>query len=103
MTPAELRIPIDAAKVAAFCRDRGIHTLWVFGSVLRDDFDPTVSDLDVFAEFDAGALEGVGLRYFDFAKDLSEIAGVRVDFCSALHPAIRERVLPHATKLYERS
>lgn len=103
MSTAQLRIAIDAEKVATFCQDRGIHTLWVFGSALRDDFDPAQSDLDVFAEFDPGALNGVGLRYFDFADELSQIAGCRVDFCSELHPLIRDRVLPHAAKVYERS
>ena len=37
----KLPIQFDRDSVVAFCRDRGIVRLSVFGSVLRDDFDPT--------------------------------------------------------------
>ena len=42
----KLPIRFDGDRVAAFCRDRGIVRLSVFGSVLREDFDPTRSDID---------------------------------------------------------
>jgi hypothetical protein len=48
-----------------------------------------------------GALRGVGLNYFGFADELGEILGHRVDFCSQLHPALREPVEREAVKLYE--
>jgi predicted nucleotidyltransferase len=66
MTTADLPIVIDAELIARFCRERGIRALSLFGSVLRDDFDPARSDIDVLAEFAPGALRGVGLRYFSF-------------------------------------
>jgi predicted nucleotidyltransferase len=47
----KLPIQFDRDRVAAFCRDRGIVRLSVFGSVLRDDFDPSRSDIDVLADF----------------------------------------------------
>lgn len=47
----KLPIRFDGARVAAFCRDRGIVRLSVFGSVLREDFDPARSDIDVLADF----------------------------------------------------
>ena len=34
----KLPIQFDRDRVVAFCRDRGIVRLSVFGSVLRDDF-----------------------------------------------------------------
>jgi uncharacterized protein len=52
----ELPIPISRDKVAEFCRARGIQKLSLFGSVLREDFDPAHSDVDVLAEFAPGAL-----------------------------------------------
>ena len=55
MSVAELPIVIDREKIAAFCRARGIRKLSLFGSVLRDDFDPQRSDVDVLAEFAPGA------------------------------------------------
>ena len=50
MSVAELPIRIDREKIATFCRARGIRKLSLFGSVLRDDFDPARSDVDVLAE-----------------------------------------------------
>ena len=50
MSVAELPIQIDREKIAEFCRARGIRKLSLFGSVLRDDFDPARSDVDVLAE-----------------------------------------------------
>ena len=101
MTTADLPIAIDRELIARFCRERGIRSLSLFGSVLRSDFDPERSDIDVFAEFAPGALRGVGLRYFAFADELSTILGHRVDFCSQLHPAFRDDVGRKAVKLYE--
>ena len=45
----ELPIQFDRDRVVAFCRERGIVRLSVFGSVLRDDFDPAHSDIDVLS------------------------------------------------------
>ena len=101
MNAASLSIPIDRDRIARFCHERGIRSLALFGSVLRNDFDASRSDVDVLAEFDPAALQGVGLRYFDFADELAVILGRRVDFCSQLHPALRERVKQEAITLYE--
>ena len=76
MTTADLPIAIDRDLIARFCRERGIRSLSLFGSVLRDDFDPARSDIDVLAEFAPGALRGVGLRYFGFGEELGAILGV---------------------------
>ncbi len=101
MTTADLPIAIDRELIARFSRERGIRSLSLFGSVLRDDFDPQHSDVDVLAEFGPGALRGVGLRYFDFGEELGAILGHKVDFCSQLHPALRDRVSREAVMLYE--
>ena len=50
----DLPIRIDRDALAAFCRARGIRKLSLFGSVIRDDFDPRRSDVDVLAEFAPG-------------------------------------------------
>ena len=103
MSTAELPIQFDPARIAQFCRQRGIRRLAFFGSVLRVDFDPQRSDVDVLADFAPGALRGVGLRYFDYAPDLAAILGHRVDFCSQLHPVLRERVEQEALTVYEQA
>ena len=77
---AQLPIEIDREKVAEFCRARGIRKLSLFGSVLREDFDPQRSDVDVLAEFEPGALQGIGFLYFGYGEALSTILGRKVDF-----------------------
>ncbi len=101
MSAAELPIAINRERVAAFCRERGICKLSLFGSVLRDDFNPARSDLDVLAEFGPCALDGVGLRYFGFGDELSAILGYKVDFCSKLNKYIADAVRREAVTIYE--
>jgi uncharacterized protein len=103
MSTAELPIPIDHEQVAEFCRARGIRRLSLFGSVLRDDFDPARSDVDVLAEFEPDALKGVGFRYFGYGEELAAILGRKVDFCSRLHPLILARVKDELFPVYERA
>src|SRR2546422_1364751 len=103
MSVAELPIQIDLEKIAKFCRARGIRKLSLFGSVLRQDFDPQRSDVDVLAEFEPGALRGVGFRYFGYGEELSRIIGRKVDFCSRLNKYIEARVRQEAIPIYERA
>jgi hypothetical protein len=103
MRVAELPIQLDREKIAEFCRARGIRKLSLFGSVLRDDFDPARSDVDVLAEFEPGALQGVGFRYFGYGDELAAIIGRRVDFCSRLNKYIEAAVRQEAIPIYERA
>jgi len=52
-------ISIQREAIAEVCRRHGVRKLSLFGSVLRDDFDPTRSDVDVLVEFSAGADRGL--------------------------------------------
>ena len=52
-TTRELAIPIPHEEIAAFCRKWGIKRLSFFGSIVRDDFDPLKSDVDVLVELRA--------------------------------------------------
>lgn len=103
MNVAELPVRLDHARIAEFCRARGICRLSLFGSVLRDDFDPERSDVDVLAEFEPGALQGVGFRYFGYGEELAKILGRKVDFCSRLNPFIEVVVRREAIPIYERA
>ena len=73
MALRDLPIRIDEDKVAEFCRARGIRRLRLFGSVLREDFDPTRSDVDVLAEFHPEALRNSGWEFFLYGKQLGQI------------------------------
>jgi predicted nucleotidyltransferase len=73
---AELPISIDPNKIAAFCRERSIRKLSLFGSVLREDFSPA-SDVDVLIEFLPG--KAPGLAFFGYAEQLAAIIGHPID------------------------
>ena len=87
--------------LADFCRARGIRKLSLFGSALRDDFRPGESDFDILAEFEPGALRGIGLDYFSYGPDLEKIIGGKVDFCSKLNRYIKPLVEKESIPLYE--
>ncbi len=70
---------------------------------MREDFDPERSDVDVLAEFEPGALKGVGFRYFGYEDELGKIIGRKVDFCSRLNPYIEAAVRLEAIPIYERA
>ena len=48
----------------------------LFGSVLRDDFDPE-SDIDVLVEFEPGGVPGI--QFVSMASELSHLLGRPVD------------------------
>ncbi|RFC43272.1 MAG: hypothetical protein DVB28_001582 [Verrucomicrobia bacterium] len=101
MSFAELPIQIDPRQVAVFCKDRGIRRLSLFGSVLREDFDPVRSDVDVLAEFHPEALSRLGLDYFGYGEDLSQIIGARVDLCSRLNRHIARSIGNEMLSIYD--
>ena len=101
MSVAELPIQIDTRQVAAFCKDRGIRRMSLFGSVLRQDFDPTRSDVDILAEFHPEALSRLGLDYFVYGEELSRILGARVDLCSRLNRHIAQAIGNEMLPIYD--
>ena len=74
-TVRELAIPIPHEEIAAFCRKWGVRRLSFFGSVVRDDFDPERSDVDVLVEFRGHT---PGMKFFwDVPNELAAILGAR--------------------------
>src|ERR1017187_5140903 len=100
MIVADLPIALDPERIARFCRERGIRKLSLFGSVLRPDFDPEHSDVDVLAEFAPGAIKGVGFRFFGYGDELAAILGRKVDFCTNLNRHIEADVRRDARIIY---
>lgn len=96
----KLPIQFDRDSVVAFCRDRGMVRLSVFGSVLSDDFDPARSDIDVLTDFKPEAVRGIGFRVFGYGDELAGILGRRVDFCSRLDPRLEPQVCREAVTIY---
>ena len=98
---ARLPIAIDEEKIAQFCRERGIRKMSLFGSVVRDDFDPERSDVDVLVEFLPGRIPS--WEYFGWAEKLSEIVGRKVDLCSRLNKYILPLVRTELVTIYEQA
>lgn len=101
MTVAELPIKVDLEKIATFCRGHGIRKLSLFGSVLRDDFDPARSDVDVLVEFVPG--QTPGWEFFVWHEDLGAILGCKVDLFSGLNRWVEPIVRREALTLYEQA
>lgn len=93
------RITIDRVRLAAFCRERRIQKLALFGSVLRDDFGPD-SDVDVLVEFETGHTPG--LAFFRMQAELSDLFGRKVDLNTPgfLSRYFRDEVLAEAETVY---
>ncbi|MEB3222545.1 MAG: nucleotidyltransferase family protein [Candidatus Sericytochromatia bacterium] len=93
--------PVDQAQLIAFCQRWKVIEFSLFGSAVRDDFDPARSDVDVLVEFAPGA----GLDFFELltmSEELEAMFGRRVDLVTkrSLRPRLRESVLQGARVLY---
>ncbi|MHB1324426.1 MAG: nucleotidyltransferase family protein [Coriobacteriia bacterium] len=65
--------------IAALCRKYGVVRMDVFGSVLRDDYDPGRSDVDLLVDFEARDPYALAEAYFDMLDELRELLGGPVD------------------------
>src|SRR5665213_907362 len=101
MTTSMLPVAIDREKLAALCRTRGVRKLSLFGSVVRDDFDPSKSDIDILVEYLPGRHPGT--RHFDFQDELADMFGRKIDLCTPpmLGDHLRKDALANAHVLYE--
>jgi predicted nucleotidyltransferase len=65
--------------IAALCRKYGVVRLDVFGSVLRDDYRPGESDVDLLVEFGPRDPYALVDDYFDMLDELRATLGGPVD------------------------
>jgi hypothetical protein len=99
---SKIRIAIPTASVADFCRRHHIRRLSLFGSVLRDDFQPE-SDVDVLVEFEPGCVPGF-IRLAGMELELEELFdGQKVDLRTPedLSRYFRDEVMDIAMVIYE--
>ena len=96
------RIELGQNEIAAFCREHGVKRLSIFGSVLRDHFDPQASDVDVLVEFAPGVHKGL-FKLVAMQNALSKMLGRNVDVTTpgSLSKYCREEVLTRAVVLYD--
>ena len=69
--------------IAELCARHAVARLDVFGSVLRDDYRPGESDVDLLVEFAPMDGYAKAVAYFDLLDDLRELLGVEVDLVMA--------------------
>ena len=79
-------------EIGRLCRLYGVRKLELFGSILRRDFDPERSDVDLLVEFEAGVANSF-TNFLDLKEALEHLLGRRVDLVELR--AIRNRRLRH--------
>jgi predicted nucleotidyltransferase/predicted XRE-type DNA-binding protein len=72
-------LAVHVKQLRALCRRFAVRRLSAFGSVLRDDFDPARSDIDLAVEFGPSRRYGPADQYFDFKAALERLVGRPVD------------------------
>jgi predicted nucleotidyltransferase len=72
-----VQIAIDPDQIAAFCRRWNITEFALFGSVLREDFQPD-SDVDVLVTFAPGTRQRLA-DLLDMQEELEALFGRKVD------------------------
>jgi predicted nucleotidyltransferase len=65
--------------IAVLCEGHGVRELALFGSILREDFDPKSSDVDAVVVFGPARGESMARQYFDFKQSLEQLLGRPVD------------------------
>ncbi|MFN9485625.1 MAG: nucleotidyltransferase family protein [Cyanobacteriota bacterium] len=93
-----MNLPLDQPQLAAItaaCRRHHVAKLHAFGSVLRSDYRPGESDIDLLVEFQTLEPAQLARAYFALEEQLSQSIGTTVDLvmASALrNPIVRAEV-----------
>ena len=95
------RLSIQREAIAEICRRHRVRRLSLFGSVLRDDFDPSRSDIDVLIEFEPGADRSL-FTLVRLGDELADVFGreVHVVTPGSLSKYFRDEVLAEAEPQY---
>ena len=77
------QIGVKLEQFAELCRRHHVRRLALFGSAVREDFDPTRSDLDFLVEFEPLPPGTYADAYFGLLEGLQQLCGRRVDLVEA--------------------
>lgn len=93
-------VTFPQAEIDRLCRAAGVVRLYVFGSILTDQFGPS-SDIDLLVETDPRRPSGL-LRLGQLQMDLSELLGrtVHLTMLGGVPGAERSAVLARARRLH---
>lgn len=90
-------------KVTELCRQYHVRQLEVFGSGVRQDFDPSRSDVDLLVEFEPGSSLKALDQYFGLKESLESLLGRPVDLVVAgavRNPYLRASIARDRETLY---
>jgi predicted nucleotidyltransferase len=85
------------SEIEKLCHRYGVRRLAVFGSVLREDFDPKSSDIDLVVEFRPDFGGSAADQYFDLKAALEQLLGVPADLVEldAMPDSRLKRIIQH--------
>ena len=89
-------------KIAELCRTHHVRRLSVFGSAVRDDFDPDRSDVDLLIEFEPFEA-GYAQNFFSLLFSFDELFGRKVDLVTdryVRNPYLRKAIEGEKVTLY---
>ena len=90
-------------KIAELCSKFHVRRLEVFGSALRQDFDPEGSDIDLLVEFEPDSSLKALDQYFGLKESLEALFGRTVDLVVAgavRNPYVRASIERSQVTLY---
>lgn len=66
-------------KIKPFLVDRfHVSSIGLFGSVVRDDYSPAISDIDIIVDFS----QPIGIEFVDLADYIEKVLNKKVDLVS---------------------
>ncbi len=101
------KIELKEDLIKALCQKWKVKELALFGSVLRDDFDQSRSDIDILITFEKGA--SIGWEFAQIKADLENIFGRSVDVVSkkalerSRNPYRKDSILGSYEVIYEQA
>ena len=105
--PASMSLSLaqpELDAITAACRKHQVLRMHLFGSALRDDFDPSRSDLDLLVEFQQIEPEDLVKAYFGLENQLTTITGKSIDLVMAdaiRNPYVRRDINDSKLLIYE--
>jgi len=96
-------IEASRSELIDLCDRYGVRRLALFGSALRDDFDPGRSDLDLLVEFSPTSPQEHAEAYFGLLENLESLFGRRVDLLelgAVRNPYLRREIEVQQETLY---
>lgn len=95
---------LQQSYLIALCKKYQVRQMALFGSIVRDDFDPNQSDLDFIVEFQAMSPAEHAQHYFDLRDSLQGLFNRTIDLVELTtlrNPYRLTQIQSEQIKLYE--